>query len=92
MTGGTAICFQEGGVRAAKLQSSMIERIDYEDEALTLGITFRDSGRYLYFEVPRTIYDGLRAAGSAGGYFNSVVKGRFRCIPDPARRRFRPGA
>ena len=77
-------------MRAARLQSSMIARIGYDDEARTLSIWFRDTGRYLYRDVPRAVYDALRSAPSAGRYFNAFVKGRYRCTPDPERRRFRP--
>ena len=77
-------------MRAAKLQSSMISRIAYDEEAQVLSVWFRESGRYCYFEVPRSVYEGLRAAPSAGRYFNSFVKGHFRCSFDPERRRFRP--
>lgn len=77
---------------AARLASSMIERIAYDEEARALGIWFRGSGRYLYSDVPRAIYEGLKAAPSAGRYFNEHVRRRFPCRPDPERRRFRPRA
>jgi hypothetical protein len=75
---------------AARLASSMIERIAYDEEASVLGIWFRGSGRYVYSDVPRAIYDGLKSAASAGRYFNANVRRRFPCRPDPERRRFRP--
>ena len=68
----------------------MIERICFDDEAGTLDIWFRGSGRYVYHDVPAHHYEGLKAAASAGRYFNDHIKGRFRCEPDPERRRFRP--
>lgn len=77
-------------MRAAKLQSSMISRIAYDDDAQLLSIWFRDSARYCYFDVPRSVYDALRTAPSPGRTFNDLVKGRFRCSFDPERRRFRP--
>ena len=77
-------------MRAARLNSSMIERICYDDEAATLDIWFRGSGRYVYYEVPAALYEGLKASASAGRYFNERIKGRFRCSPDPDRRRFGP--
>lgn len=77
-------------VRGARLSSSMIERILYDDEAGDLSIWFRETGRYIYSGVPRAIYDGLRKAPSAGRYFNAFIKRRFPCRPDPERRRFRP--
>lgn len=77
-------------MRAAKLKSSMIARIAYDDAAETLSVWFRESGRYVYYGVPKAIYEALCAAQSAGRYFNEVVKGRYRCSFDPERRRFRP--
>ena len=77
---------------AARLASSMIERIAYDEAGSMLSIWFRGSGRYVYSEVPRTLYDGLRQAPSAGRYFNERIKRRFPCRPDPERRKFRPRA
>jgi hypothetical protein len=78
-------------MRAAKLKSSMIARIAYDDAAQTLSVWFRESGRYVYHGVPKAIYEALCAAQSAGRYFNEYVKGRYRCSFDPERR-FRPPA
>ena len=77
-------------MRATRLSSSMIDRICYDDGERSLDIWFRETGRYVYYDVPAEVYDGLRAAPSAGRYFNESVKGRFRCAFDPERRRFRP--
>ena len=77
-------------MRAARLSSSVIERIVYDEEARSLSIWFRETGRYIYSDVPRTIYEGLRKAPSAGRFFNACIKRRFPCRPDPERKRFRP--
>ncbi len=77
---------------AAKLSSSMIERVDYDPAARRLIVIFCGGGRYFYHEVPSAIYEGLKEAGSAGRYFNAVIRDRYRCEPDPAQRRFRPSA
>lgn len=73
-------------MRAKRLNSSLIERIVFDDEAETLRIRFRRSGEYLYSGVPRTIYDALARAASAGTFFNEAIKGRFACRP--MRRRY----
>jgi hypothetical protein len=73
-------------MRAKRLTSSTINRIVFDDEAQTLAITFRNSGRYLYHGVPRAIYDALGKAQSAGRFFNDCIKGHFRC--EPLRRRY----
>jgi hypothetical protein len=78
-------------MRAARLQSSMIDRALFDEEAGELTICFKGSGKYVYSGVPRAIFDALKSAASAGAYFNQCIKGRFRCRADPERRRFRPG-
>ncbi len=70
----------------------MIDRIAYDDAASILCITFRDTGKYLYYDVPRAVYDALCAAPSHGAFFNAHVKGRYRFARDPERRRFGPKA
>lgn len=73
-------------------RSSMIDRVVYDDAAATLCISFRETGKYLYHDVPPELFDDLRRAASVGGFFNEHIKDRFRCRRDPARRRFGPDA
>ena len=75
---------------AARLRSSMIDKVAYDEEARALSIWFCETGRYVYADVPKAIYDGLKKAPSAGRYFNDCIKRRFPCRPDPERRKFRP--
>ncbi len=77
-------------MRAARLRSSLIDRIAFDQDNAELTICFKASGKYVYSGVPRAIYDALRTARSAGAYFNACIKGHFACRPDPERRRFRP--
>jgi hypothetical protein len=77
-------------MRAAKLNSSLISRIAYDEDAGALSIWFRQTGRYVYYGVPRAIYDALKKAPSAGRFFNECIKRRYECSFDPERRRFRP--
>ena len=79
-------------MRAASIASSAIERIAYDDASRELSIWFRESGRYVYYDVPRAVYDALRQCESAGRLFNDCIKGRYRCAFNPERRRFRPAA
>lgn len=66
----------------------MIDRIVFDDDAHTLAISFRNSRRYLYRDVPRAIYDALARASSAGEFFNAAIKGHFVCEPLDRRRRY----
>ncbi len=77
-------------MRAARLRSSLIERILWDEERAELTITFTSRDRYIYSGVPRAIYEALKTARSAGAFFNQCVKGRFPCRPDPTRKKFRP--
>ena len=79
-------------MRAAKLKSSAIERIAYDDQDATLSLWFRGSGKYVYYDVPAFLFDALRNAESAGRMFAEQIKGRYRCSFDPSRRKFRPPA
>lgn len=74
-------------MHAKRLASSLIDRVVFDDEAQTLRVSFRGSGRsYTYLGVPRAIYDALVKAQSAGRYFNDCVRGNFACTSD--RRRY----
>ena len=73
-------------------RSSMIERVAFDEEAGTLHLWFRGAGKYVYYDVPAAVFDGLRRAPSAGSYFNTRIKDRFRCRRDPDRRRSGPNA
>lgn len=72
--------------------SSIIERVAHDEMASTLCIWFRGTGGYVYYDVPRAIYDALCRAASHGGYFSAHIKGRYRCARDPGRRRGGPKA
>lgn len=44
-------------------QSSTIDRIVDDDRASTLGISFRDAGKYVYDGVPSSLFEAIcRAA------------------------------
>ena len=77
-------------MRARSLQSTMIRRVVFDDDAGTLLVVFRSGLRYIYEGVPRAIYDAIGKAASAGRFFNEQVKGRYACRPDPTQRRYRP--
>lgn len=59
------------------LSSSNLSAVAYDDASSTLYIRFHHGGTYAYASVPRTLYDGLLAAGSKGQYFHTYIKDRF---------------
>lgn len=70
----------------------MIDWIGYDAETRTLSISFRDTGKYLYYDVPVATYEAFCKTASAGSFFNQRIKDHFRCARDPERRRFGPNA
>ena len=80
-------------MRACRFKSSsMIERVAFDDDTNVLAVSFRQTGKYVYYGVPGSIFDALCQAGSVGTFFNEQIKGRFPCRRDPERRRFGPNA
>ena len=77
-------------MRASRLSSSVIARVAYDDEHRALNIWVRETGRYIYSDVPKAIYEALCKAPSPGRFYNACIKRRFPCRPDPERRKFRP--
>jgi hypothetical protein len=73
-------------------QSSIIDRIIYDDEARTLCISFRDTGNYISEGVPAALFETFCRAASAGSFFNERIKDHYRFRRDPERRRFGPNA
>ena len=60
------------------VSSSNLSEIGYDDPTHTMEVCFKNGRTYQYFDVPRNVYEELRAAESPGGYLSSEVKGRFR--------------
>lgn len=73
-------------------QSSIIDRVVYDDTARTLRIAFRDMGGYVYDGVPAALFEAFCRAGSASTFFNERIKNRYRFRRNPERRRFGPNA
>lgn len=77
------------GMRACRIKtSSMIDRVAFDDDAGVLSVSFRQTGKYVYYDVPAAIFEALCKATSAGTFFNEQIKGRFQCRRDPEQRRF----
>lgn len=49
----------------------------YDAAEQSLTITFRDGSSWLYSNVPQGVWEGLKAAGSAGQYFHRQIKPRY---------------
>ena len=60
------------------VDSSVLAGIDYDGQTSMLQLQFCDGAIYQYFDVPAAIYHEILAASSAGTFFNSYIRGRFR--------------
>lgn len=61
------------------LESAAIDAVTYSPDDQTLDVEFRSSGNYRYLKVPRSTYQDLLKAESAGAYWNEV-KGDYAYI------------
>jgi len=57
------------------LNSSNIQSIGWEPTQLV--VTFHNGGTYLYRQVPKTLFDQMCKAPSAGKFFHQELKGKF---------------
>lgn len=54
-------------MRACRIKtSSMIERVAFDDDAGVLSVSFRQTGKYVYYDVSAAIFEALCKAVSAG--------------------------
>jgi hypothetical protein len=60
------------------VDSSNIEAIGYDDDAQELHVQFLTGGYYIYYDVPRNIFDELMSAASKGSFLNREVKNVYR--------------
>ena len=61
------------------MPSAVIRRIDYDEAARELRVTFVSGDVYLYEEVPAEAYQAFRGAFSKGRHFAAHVRDRYRC-------------
>ncbi len=61
------------------LDSDLIRFASYEDAIRRLRLVFRSGQVRAYDGVPRTAYEELVKASSAGSYFEKNIRERFRC-------------
>ena len=76
------LCLVAGAVSAdytcERTRSSFLWEVCYDAESKTLRLNLNDK-YYTYCNVPSTTVAQLLAASSKGRYFNSYIKGRYRC-------------
>lgn len=60
------------------VDSSNVEAIGYDDATQELHVQFVSSGYYIYYDVPREIFDMLMYSQSKGSFLNREVKNVYR--------------
>jgi hypothetical protein len=58
-------------------ESEAIAKFAYDLGTRRLVIFFKSGGVYGYQDVPRTVFDGFRAAQSKGEFFQSAIRTQF---------------
>ena len=59
------------------MPSTAIQAFHYQASARQLFVTFVTGREYVYENVPRGIYEGFRAAGSHGRFFNAHIRDHY---------------
>lgn len=61
--------------------SSMLQSCDYDEDEKVLTITFSKGNKeYKYADVPKPVYEDLKAAESAGKFFIQWIKPMFKVV------------
>lgn len=62
----------------APVVSSNVASVGYDEDSSTLEVEFNNGAVYQYFDVSKSVYEGLIGADSVGSYLASHVKGNYR--------------
>jgi lysyl-tRNA synthetase class 2 len=62
------------------VSSASLSSVGYDRRMRALEVEFRSGRIYLYLDVPKPVYDGLRTAASKGRYFNERVRDAFDAV------------
>ena len=60
------------------VESSAVSFVHYDEVAAELHVQFTSGRAYVYYGVPRRVYEGLMRAPSIGVYFNAHIRNRYR--------------
>jgi hypothetical protein len=60
------------------VESSAVNFVYYDEVAAELHVVFTSGRAYVYYGVPRRVYDRMLAAASAGVFFNANIRDRYR--------------
>jgi len=57
--------------------SSLVEKVFYDPETLTLDAVFKKGARYRYKRVPAKVFAKFVLAKSLGSFFNKEIRNRY---------------
>ena len=60
------------------IQSSALAEVGYDAETQVLEVLFPSRALWRYYSVPKTTYEALLSAPSAGQYFAGQIRANFR--------------
>lgn len=70
-------------IEMTSVESSLLHKVGYDPEAKVLVIQMNNSSdRYVYSDVPQSVFDDLLAAPSKGSFYVKKIKGHY-----PSRRK-----
>jgi hypothetical protein len=69
-----------------EVKSSVIRRVEYNEDEHALSITFTSGLTYRYERFPEIEYDALLSAASKGEFFNERIKDLYAFTQVTARR------
>lgn len=56
------------------VESTNLDWVGYDEKTKELYIQFKSGGLYVYYKVPKNIFEDLLKAGSKGRYHNIKIK------------------
>jgi hypothetical protein len=59
-------------------ESSTIAGFEYSTQDQVLTVEFKDGARYNYFDVPESIFEGMKGAVSKGQFLAQQLRGTYR--------------
>lgn len=59
------------------VDSSNVEAVGYDETEMQLHVQFLSGSLYVYFDVPKEVFDDFMAAPSKGSFLNRVIKGVY---------------
>lgn len=65
-------------IYASPLKSSFLENCTYNENDKILTVKFANGKEYQYSEVPIEIYADFIIANSAGQFYSTYIKGKFK--------------